>query len=126
MTTTIRASGHPEPGEVYWVDLDPVLGSEQAGRRPVIVLSDDSLHQFSSRILICPITSNPQPWPTKVEIPAGCVVRGFVLADQVRMVDRDFRKLRLIGRLPEAVTLRVRHRVAAYMNIIPMTETSQS
>ena len=76
MTTTIRASGHPEPGEVYWVDLDPVLGSEQAGRPPVIVLSDDSLHQFSSRILICPITSNPQPWPTKVEIPAGCVVRG--------------------------------------------------
>jgi mRNA interferase MazF len=53
-------------------------------------------------------------------------VRGFVLTDQVRMIDRDFRKLRLIGRLPEAVTLRVRHRVAAYMNIIPMTETSQS
>jgi mRNA interferase MazF len=125
MTIITRASGHPEPGEVYWVDLDPVLGSEQAGRRPVIVLSNSSLHEFSSRILICPITSNPRPWPTKVEIPSGCVVRGFVLADQARMIDRDFRKLRLIGRLPETVTVRVQHRVAAYMGVTPLIDSSQ-
>jgi mRNA interferase MazF len=125
MTITTRANGHPESGEVYWVDLDPVLGSEQAGRRPVIVLSDDALHRFSSRILICPITSNPQPWPTKVPIPSGCVVRGFVLTDQARTIDRDFRKLHLIGRLPKEVTLRVKHRVAAYMGIIPVTDSSQ-
>ena len=125
MTITTPASGHSEPGEVYWVDLDPVLGSEQAGRRPVIVLSEDELHRFSSRILICPITTNPRPWPTKIEIPPGCVVHGFVLTDQARMIDRDFRKLHHIGRLPDEVTLRVRHRVAAYMGIIPVTDSSQ-
>ncbi|PTM42268.1 type II toxin-antitoxin system PemK/MazF family toxin [Bosea sp. 124] len=124
MTTTTRASGHPESGEVYWVDLDPVLGSEQAGRQPVVLMSDDALHQFSSRILICPITWNPEPWPTKAAVPSGCVVSGFVLTDQARIIDRDFRKLRLIGRLPEAVTLRVKHRVAAYMSIIPITDSS--
>ena len=124
MTITTRASGHPEPGQVYWADRDPVLGSEQAGRRPVLVLSDSSLHLFSSRVLICPITSNPQDWPTKVAIPAGCVVRGFILTDQARMIDRDFRKLRYIGRFPADVTLRVQHRVAAYMGLVPATEPS--
>lgn len=126
MTITTRKSGHPEPGQVYWADLDPVLGSEQAGRRPVLVLSDSSLHLFSSRVLICPITSNPQDWPTKVAIPPGCVVRGFILTDQARMIDRDFRKLRYMGRLPIDVTLRVQHRVAAYMGLVPATETSDS
>lgn len=125
MTITTRASGHPKAGEVYWVDLDPVVGSEQAGRRPVLVLSDDELHRFSSRIFICPITSNPRPWPTKVAIPPGCVVQGFVLTDQARMIDRDFRPLRRIGRLPDEVTLRVRHRVAAYMGVMPVTDPSQ-
>lgn len=126
MTITTRESEHPEPGQVYWADLDPVLGSEQAGRRPVVVLSDSSLHLFSSRVLICPITSNPQDWPTKVAIPAGCVVRGFILTDQARMIDRDFRKLRYVGRLPADVTLRVQHRVAAYMGLVPATEPSGS
>jgi mRNA interferase MazF len=125
MTTTTRASRHPEPGEVYWADLDPVLGSEQAGRRPVLVLSDGSLHRISSRVLICPITSNPQDWPTKVPIPEGCAVRGFVLTDEARMIDRDSRMLRYIGRLPDDITTRVRYRVAAYMGIEPVIEPSR-
>jgi len=125
MTITTRASGHPEPGEVYWADLDPVRGSEQAGRRPVLILSDRSLHLFSSRVLICPITSSRQDWPTKVAIPAGCVVQGFILTDQARMIDRDARVLRYIGRLPDAVATNVKHRVAAYMGIIPTTPEVQ-
>ena len=124
MTTTIPARRHPEPGEVYWVELDPVVGSEQGGRRPVLVLSDDSLHTLSSRVLICPITANRQDWPTKVFIPAGCVVSGAVLTDQARMIDRDHRHLRYIGKLPDEITLRVSQRVATYMGIVPAREAS--
>jgi mRNA interferase MazF len=125
MTTTTRASRHPEPGEVYWADLDPVRGSEQAARRPVLILSDSSLHLFSSSVLICPITSSRQDWPTKVAIPPGSVVQGFILTDQARMIDRDAHVLRYIGRLPDDVTMRVKHRVAAYMAIMPAIEPSQ-
>jgi mRNA interferase MazF len=115
MTITTRESEHPEPGEVYWADFDPVLGSEQAGRSAGSRAFRHSLHLFSSRVLICPITSNPQDWPTKVAIPAGCAVRGFILTDEARMIDRDSRMLRYIGRLPDDITTRVRYRVAAYM-----------
>jgi mRNA interferase MazF len=103
MTITIRDRKAPEPGDVFWADLDPVRGTEQAGRRPVVVLSDDRLHEVSLRSLVCPITSNREAWPTRILLPADCVVSGAILIDQARMIDRDERLLRYIGRLPEDV-----------------------
>lgn len=114
MTTTIHASPEPEPGDVFWVDLDPVRGSEQSGRRPALVLSDAMLHNVSSRVLICPITSNSVPWPTKVMIPEGCVVSGTILVDQARMVDRRVRRFRYAGRLPDDVTQLARQLLLAF------------
>lgn len=122
MTTTILGQRLVESGEVHWVDLDPVVGSEQGGRRPVLILSDESLHRISGRTLVCPITSNRHPWPTKVIIPSGCVVSGALLTDQVRMLDRQ-RGFRYIGRLPDGLVLRVKHRVAAYMGVAPAIDT---
>lgn len=103
MTITIPGRKAPERGDVFWADLDPVRGTEQAGRRPVVVLSDDRLHSVSLRSLVCPITTNQQAWPTKIIIPADCVVSGAILIDQARMTDRDQRLLRFIGRLPNEV-----------------------
>ncbi|CAN7299262.1 type II toxin-antitoxin system PemK/MazF family toxin [Bosea sp. LjRoot237] len=122
MTTTTPVPRNPEAGDVFWVEFDPVVGSEQAGRRPALVLSSEALHRVSSRTLICPITSNVEPWPTKVQIPSGCVVSGAVLADQARMVDHQRRHFRFIGRLPDDITVRVRERVVAFMGMIAMRD----
>lgn len=103
MTTIIRDRKTPDLGDVYWIDLDPTRGTEQSGRRPAVVLSDNRLHEVSLRSLVCPITSNQQVWPTKVFIPPGCVVGGAILIDQARMIDRDERLLRYIGRLPDEI-----------------------
>jgi mRNA interferase MazF len=114
MTITTRANPEPRPGDVFWVDLDPVLGSEQAGRRPALVLSDASLHDVSSRVLICPITSNVSPWPTKVLIPEGCGVSGTILVDQARMIDRRARRMSYAGSLPDEVTRLARQLLIAF------------
>jgi mRNA interferase MazF len=114
MMTTIPANREPRSGDIFWVDLDPVLGSEQAGRRPALVLCDASLHDVSSRVLICPITSNIAPWPTKILIPEGCPVSGTILVDQARMVDRRVRRFRYIGRMPDDITKLVRELLAAF------------
>lgn len=103
MTTTTQPGKHPDLGDVYRVDLNPVRGTERAGRRPVLVLSDTGLQSISLRSPICPITSNQQLWPTKVIIPPGCVVSGAILLDQARMIDRKTRLLRHVGRLPDDV-----------------------
>ena len=110
--TTTTPSPKLDPGSLYWVDLDPVMGSEQAGRRPVVILSSSQLHRISRRILICPITSNLAPWPTKLQLPAGCVVEGAILLDQARMIDREARAMRYIGQLPDEIVALAREALA--------------
>ena len=47
-------------GEIYWADLNPVRGREQAGLRPVVVLSQDVFNQRSETVIAMAITSQPQ------------------------------------------------------------------
>jgi mRNA interferase MazF len=93
-------------GDVVVVNLDPIRGSEQSGVRPALVISSVLMHEVSKRIVVCPITRNSTPWPTKIPIPDGFKTQGMVLADQVRSLDYEERVLRQIETLPtEFVTL---------------------
>lgn len=102
-----------EAGDVAWVELDPILGTEQGGRRPALVMSDRSYHEVSQRAVICPITSRARPWPFNVDIPPDEVVQGVILVDQVRSVHRPSRLFDRIGRLPDSVVNDVRDILAA-------------
>lgn len=97
-----------DAGDVSWVELDPVLGTEQAGRRPALVLSSRSYHEISNRAVICPISSRGGSWPFNVAIPPDLDVEGFVLVDQIRTIHRSSRMFGTIGRLPNSVLDEVR------------------
>lgn len=77
----------PDAGDIAWFDLDPIIGMEQAGRRPAPVLTPRSNHVKSGRSVICPITSKTGSWPWNVQLPTGLQTTGVVLVDQVRTVD---------------------------------------
>lgn len=115
--TPTRDDRELEPGDLVLVDLGPVRGTEQDGRRPALVISMAGMHAFTRRCVVCPITSNPAPWPTKVFLPAGLQAEGAVLTDQVRSIDRRERIVRRLGRVPDAVTQAVREKVAALIGI---------
>ena len=97
-------------GEVYWADLVPRSGSEQSGRRPVIVVSHDGFNQtpaWRSTIVIPVSTSGSQGKRglTVVEIPggvAGLPRAGFAVCHQVTTLDRA-KLTKSIGVLPAAV-----------------------
>lgn len=95
-------------GDIVWVDFDPVVGTEQAGRRPAIILSDQDYNRLYPRSIVCPITRNPTPWPTKVILPAGMTTEGAVLADQPRTVHREGRGFRYIETAPPEILDQVR------------------
>jgi mRNA interferase MazF len=96
----------PSAGAIYLANLDPIMGSEQSGTRPVIIVSSDAMNARSRRVIVCPITSNMQPWMTKVALPDGLKTRGMVLADQIRSLDKAARLLRFIEPTsPDFVTL---------------------
>ena len=84
-------------GDVFYADLSPVIGSEQGGVRPVLVVQNDVGNKYSPTIIISAITSqiNKAKLPTHIEISAtdfGLNKDSVVLLEQIRTVDK--RRLR--------------------------------
>jgi mRNA interferase MazF len=90
----------PERGHIVWLDFDPQLGREQAGRRPSLVLSPKSYNKAAQLILCVPITSKIKGYPFEVTLPEDSAVKGVILADQVKSFDWTKRKAKFIGSLP--------------------------
>lgn len=84
-------------GDIFYADLSPVIGSEQGGVRPVIVIQNDIGNKYSPTIIIAAITSqiNKAKLPTHIEINApdyGLPKDSVVLLEQIRTIDK--RRLR--------------------------------
>ncbi len=83
-------------GEVYWVDLDPTVGSEIKKTRPALIISPDDMNAILPRVIIAPLTSQGQPLGCRPVVEfAGKSAR--ILLDQIRAVD----KKRLVGKMGE-------------------------
>ena len=111
----------PDAGDVAWVEFDPIRGSEQAGRRPALVLTPRIYHERSRRALVCPITHRVRGWPSEVKLPEGLETKGVVLVDQLRSIDRTQRMFGIVETVPASVLELVRLKLAALVGIdIPL------
>lgn len=80
---------------IYWVDLNPVIGSEIAKIRPAVVVSDDLMNTYLQTIVVCPLTSKLHPnWRSRIQIKyAGRASE--IAVDQIRTIS----KLRVNGEI---------------------------
>ena len=97
---------YPRRGEVYWVRLDPVLGSEIAKTRPAVIISNDIGNEFSARVIVAPLTTGglERVYPLEVLIPAhegGLPQASKVVLDHIRTLDKQRLEQRL-GLLPSS------------------------
>lgn len=91
-------------GDLFWVDLDPTKGSEQAGRRPVAIIQNDIGNAVAPTVIIAPLTTTrfSKEYPVNVAVPrgtAGLREDSTVLLSQIRTIDKS-RLGRKIGHLP--------------------------
>ena len=92
-------------GDIYYADLSPVVGSEQGGIRPVLVIQNDVGNKYSPTVIAAAITSkiNKAKMPTHIELSAneyGLNKDSVILLEQIRTIDK--RRLReKIGKLDE-------------------------
>lgn len=88
-------------GEIYIADLDPVIGSEQGGERPVLVIQNNVGNTHSPTVIVLAITSHYQKkknMPTHIPIESSDLsMSSIALAEQVRTVDKT-RLTRYVGR----------------------------
>ena len=93
-------------GEIYYADLSPVIGSEQGGIRPVLIIQNDTGNKFSPTVIAAAITSQGEkkPIPTHVTISSndcGLERESVVLLEQIRTLDKKRLKER-VGMLTPA------------------------
>jgi mRNA interferase MazF len=107
----------PDGGDVIWIDLDPIKGREQRGRRPAIVLSPRVYNRRVGLCIACPITSQAKGYPFEVPVPNGSGVTGVVLADQPRSLSWPERRADFIGQAGPELLDDVREKLAALIEI---------
>jgi mRNA interferase MazF len=97
VSRVVKSSGKyvPHRGDLVWVPFGETKGSEQAGKRPAIVVSPEQYNDVTGLCLICPITSKQKGYPFEVLV-AGKKIKGVVLCDQIKNIDYEARNVSFI------------------------------
>ena len=91
-------------GEIRWADLNPTRGREQAGRRPVLILSNDIFNERSGTVIAVALTSQPQRagFPLTLELnPPGLPTQSWVKISQIRTLPVERIGQQLARAIPE-------------------------
>lgn len=117
MDTSIRR------GDIYYADLSPVVGSEQGGVRPVLIIQNDMGNRHSPTVIAAAITSqmNKAKLPTHIELidqHCGLTRDSVVLLEQIRTLDKKRLRERM-GRLEGEKMEQVDHAIAVSFGIGP-------
>ena len=100
-----------------WIDFNPRIGREQAGRRPALVLSPAAYNARVGLSVLCPITGQIKGYPFEVPIPEGLGVNGVILADQLKSLDWRRRNATIIARLPGETVAEVLRKIGLLLAI---------
>jgi len=109
----------PDRGDVIWMELNPQAGHEQAGHRPVVILTPRSYNDKTSLALVCPVTSQRKRFPFEVVLPSGLSISGVVLADQIKSLDWRARNARFICSLPLSIQSEILQKLATLLILPP-------
>jgi mRNA interferase MazF len=93
-------------GEIWWVNIDPVQGSEIRKGRPPIVVTADGMNRARPTVVVVPLSTGPQPRPPLVVATPSAGAASVAVCDQIRAVDKR-RLKRSKGRLAAADLLAV-------------------
>ena len=109
-------------GDIYYADLSPVVGSEQGGLRPVLIVQNDIGNRYSPTVIAAAITSKlgKNKLPTHIDIYAsevGLAKDSVILLEQIRTLDK--RRLReKMGHLNESVMARVNDAISVSFGLV--------
>lgn len=98
-------------GDIYRADLDPVVGSEQGGVRPVLIIQNDTGNLHSPTVIVAAITARRKKPHMPVHVPitageSGLPADSLVLTEQVRTLEKS-RLTKYLGHLPEEAMARI-------------------
>ena len=113
----------PNRGDIYYTDLYPVVGSEQGGHRPALVIQNNVSNEHSPVVIIAAITVRllSRPYDTDVEVApdeSGLRVRSRIMLNQIRTVDKQ-RLGRYVGAVDAETLAQVDEAIRISLGLIP-------
>jgi mRNA interferase MazF len=104
-------------GQIIWLDFYPQIGHEQKGRRPALVVSNESFNKFSNLAIVCPITNTDKNHPFHIKLDKRTKTTGVVLCDQTKTLDINARNYSYIEELPEDILFDVIDIIIGFIEI---------
>jgi len=93
-------NGVPQQGDIIKLNLNPRLGHEQQGFRPVIVLSNNIISQYTHVVITAPISTTQRRLPLYRDLPHSLTTKGTILLDQLIALDYNVRSFQFIETVP--------------------------
>jgi mRNA interferase MazF len=117
-------------GDIYYADLSPVIGSEQGGLRPVLIVQNDIGNKYSPTVIAAAITSqiNKTKLPTHIELYAenfGLAKNSVILLEQIRTIDKRRLKEKM-GHLDEKLMDKVNDAISISFGLSVMQQQAQN
>lgn len=117
-------------GDIYYADLSPVIGSEQGGLRPVLIVQNDIGNKYSPTVIAAAITSqiNKTKLPTHIELYAenfGLAKNSVILLEQIRTIDKRRLKEKM-GHLDEKLMDKVNDAISVSFGLSALQQQAQN
>ena len=104
-------------GDIIWLDFNPQIGFEQKGRRPALVVSNDTFNRFSNLAVVCPITNTNKDHPFHVKLDKRTKTTGVILCDQARTLDINARNYEFIEKITDDILFEVIDIISGFIEL---------
>ena len=101
----------PHQGDIVFMDFTPQAGHEQAGKRPALVISNDSYNKYTNMAIVCPITNTDNAFPLHVALDDRTTTTGVILCEHVKALDLNARNAIFKESLPADLLQEVLERI---------------
>jgi mRNA interferase MazF len=92
----------PEQGDIVTLNFDPQSGHEQKGRRPALILSNQTFNRHLGLAVACPITTTKRDFPFHVSV-LTCNVTGYIMTEQMKSIDYRSRKIKFVEKVNQEI-----------------------
>lgn len=93
----------PEQGDIVFLEFDPQAGHEQKGKRPALVVSNNTFNKFTKIAMVCPITNTNRNSPLHVELDERTKTTGVIMCEQVKALDIHARNASFYEKAPKEI-----------------------
>ena len=92
----------PQKGELVILTFDPSAGHEQQGRRPALIISNETFNKHVGFAMACPITNTDRNFPFHVDVNSNQLT-GFIMTEQLKSIDYKVRKVKFVEKVNDEV-----------------------